>query len=392
MSNVLVFLHSNYLQHNAGVEKVVLEQEHLFREKGFDFFAICPIPQVKLIFGQHLPLPTKEYLIIKNGKEEKRCSMSELAECVLKITWDAVIIHHLKNYSNRTILLSILKTLSDRSPIFIYIHDFATICFNHVLMKKGIYCSKKKIGTSFSKCCDCKFYLFSLLDHRFYKRLFSYINFSGIIFPSDVIYKIWHTAYPNVPEKSCKIIPHQKFSQDQARWEYTDVHEVKIAYVGYASPEKGWTFWKLLTTKLEGIMQYRFFVLGNTNETIPNVLYEPVSFLKSGKDAMVNALKRNNIDIAVLWSRRPETYSYTFYESYISRTFIITSVESGNIAHMVKKLRCGKVFASEMDCLRWLKDVKQVQDALNEFHKNNLYRPMELIPNDEIMEIIKTMS
>lgn len=388
MFNILVFLHSNYLLHNAGVEKVVLEQQQIFNDYGIDFFAVCPIPRIKTIFGQHVPLPTQEYVIIKNGEELGKYSFSELETYLLGGEWTAIIIHHLKNYNYTNSLFKMIKLLSQKAPMFFYIHDFATICFNHVLMKQGKYCSHNKVGLDFKKCCTCKFYLLAIFQNKFYKKLFQQIQFNKIIFPSEIVYQIWHTVYNQIPTTKCEIIPHQKFSDKQIPNIEHMIDKIKIAYVGYASPEKGWNFWKRMVDELTGFSNYSFYVLGRSTVKIPHVIQQEVSFLRDGNDAMVKALRNNKIDIAVLWSKCPETYSYTFFEAYISGAFIITSVDSGNIAYMVEKMHCGKVFGSENECLKWLKNDSEVQRQLELFFELNNERPDKLIANNKIIEIL----
>lgn len=311
MANILVFLHSNYLLHSAGVEKVVLEQQGIFCDHGYDFFAICPVSRVKLILGQHVPLRTELYIIIKNGQEERRCDFYNLQKFLLQNIWHAIIIHHLKNYNHTTLFLEILKTLSKTVPVFFYIHDYATICYNHLLMKNGKYCSNKSIGPSLLKCYNCKFYIFSIFNKIFYKKLFKQINFFRIIFPSEIIYQIWRKVYSDIEATQCMVLPHQRFSNNTIENKHCIDYRIKIAYVGYASPEKGWDFWKDIVKNISESLIYTPYILGKSREQIPNVIQHEVSFLKEGNNAMVNALRNNRIDIAVLWSRRPETYSYT---------------------------------------------------------------------------------
>ena len=68
------------------------------------------------------------------------------------------------------------------------------------------------------------------------------------------------------------------------------------------------------------------------------------------KNAMVAAIEENEIDIAIIYSKCPETYNFTCYEAYMGGAFIITGLESGNVTDMVKKYHCGYVVENKQ-CL-----------------------------------------
>lgn len=63
-------------------------------------------------------------------------------------------------------------------------------------------------------------------------------------------------------------------------------------------------------------------------------------------------------------------------------------MDSGNIAYMVEKMHCGKVFGSENECLKWLKNDSEVQRQLELFFELNNERPDKLIANNKIIEIL----
>ena len=58
---------------------------------------------------------------------------------------------------------------------------------------------------------------------------------------------------------------------------------------------------------------------------------------------MTKALRDNDIQVALLWAKWPETYSYTFYESLSANLYIITNRVSGNITNQVEERRCGMI-------------------------------------------------
>jgi glycosyltransferase involved in cell wall biosynthesis len=51
---------------------------------------------------------------------------------------------------------------------------------------------------------------------------------------------------------------------------------------------------------------------------------------------MIDALRKNEIDVAFLWSICPETFSFTLYEALAAGCFVITNPASGNIQAYIK--------------------------------------------------------
>lgn len=387
MNSVVAFLHSNYLENTAGVEKVVLEQEHVFRLRNIDFFVVIPICRKISVANKNIPLRTKEYLIIKNGKIYKRTDIYQLTDWILEEhTITLAIIHHLSNFEHDEKMIVLMETISKRIKTIYYIHDYASICFNHVLMKNGKkYCGEQDVSISLRKCWNCKYYLFAVLDESFYRKFMDRVNIYAFVFPSEVVREIWLKKYSNLIEKTM-VVPHQIFSEEMMGIDRPLDKVIKVSYVGYASKEKGWNFWKKVVKEISGYKEIRCYMLGKTNENLDGVQHEDVSFHGNKDNAMVDKLISKGIHIAFLWSECPETYSYTFFESYIAGCYVVTGKNSGNIARMVDHFKCGRVFNKEEDFIEWIKNVEIVKKELNNFYSYNTQRPRKLLPNDFVLK------
>jgi glycosyltransferase involved in cell wall biosynthesis len=153
--------------------------------------------------------------------------------------------------------------------------------------------------------------------------------------------------------------------------------------VGYEHPNKGWAEWKQLASRLRRD-DYEVYVLGSCNEVLPEVRYIPVSFVQEGNDAMVQALRREKIDLAFLWSLVPETYSFTLFESMAAGCFILTNPHSGNIAAQVAESGRGLVADSLDQVIAFLKDARNLRARLEEFSRN--HPPFDLAPNPALAD------
>ena len=85
---------------------------------------------------------------------------------------------------------------------------------------------------------------------------------------------------------------------------------------------------------------------------------------------MTKKLRENKIDVVLLLSKVPETYSYTYYESIAAGAFIISYDVSGNIADQTNRRGNGIVFSSKDDIVNYLNDMDRVITDINNFREH----------------------
>jgi len=147
---------------------------------------------------------------------------------------------------------------------------------------------------------------------------------------------------------------------------------------------KGLESWWALVSTEELKAHYDFYHLGAAGLKMPGVSYVPVSFLDEGPNAMIHALRKNQIDIAFLWSIWPETYSFTLFEAFAANCFVLTNEMSGNIAVQVRASGRGRLFGDESEVFGMLKDVAGVKEVLRSHVSRN--RSMGLSFNPKLIE------
>ena len=167
-----------------------------------------------------------------------------------------------------------------------------------------------------------------------------------------------------------------------------DDEPIKIAFVGYQSPLKGWYIWRKAVEKChENHLNEKFFQFGRVNEHIDYVDEVKVDF-RTYEESMPAKLRANGIHVAVLWSIWPETYSYTYYEASSANTFILTNSISGNMADQVRKNGNGIVADSTDDLVDILMDEKKMRAAINDYRSSMHSCPDSLEENDELLSLI----
>ncbi|MFY9394514.1 MAG: hypothetical protein WAP36_07450, partial [Halanaerobiales bacterium] len=272
------------------------------------------------------------FFVVKDGSMVGSYRPTELFHIMEKVK--AVIIHSLATMDPNALYL-ILAKIDRSTPILYYIHDFSCICSNIKLMYNNkAFCRGYEDG--WCKCATCEYGEEKREIFEFHGKLFQRKNIK-IIVPSNNTKGIIQRSF-DLDSKKIQVIPHQKYRVvNKGNIEINQV--LKVAYVGYKHIHKGWEVFKRLVGDFRD--KYKFYCFGTSDEIIEGVEYVDVSFIADGELAMTNKLVEYGIDVSLLLSLCPETYSYTYYESFAAGTFIVTTTLSGNIYDQVQKNKNG---------------------------------------------------
>lgn len=379
--SVLVLTHSDYLITDAGVEKVIQGQQKLFLKNKINFIVVYPLRKDINIFGWVHSTTLSDYGLIVNGKNLGKIQHDQLQEIIKLDGLLAVIVHELVTFKKNEKLLEFFDKI--KCQIYYFVHDYAMVCYNHVLMRNN----KEFCGTaplSFEKCKNCRFYLEGKLNEKWQKKFVERYPDIVYLFPSAVVREIWQNTFQ--AKNELKIVTNTKFGEETEKYSDRGKNsKIRIAFIGYGRVEKGWETWKKLCQKYD--KDYDLYILGD-GDCEGNVKKIPVSVAKDGPNAMIDTIRKNQIDIAFLWSTVPETYSYTFFESYVSGCFIVTNKYSGNICQMTEQYQCGRVFEDEESLFEYLDTYEKVCASIETMH-HNIEHPTKLENNDEIFSLVR---
>lgn len=363
-----------YTLGSGGTDKVVLSQQQILNNAGYNVMSISPLKNYNF------------WNVLINGRFDGVYSnsrfislLSSFDECSLS----AIILHHLKDVN-----LDLLEGILDYCdvPIFYYLHDYYTICPISGLVKEdGTFC-----GNGFpseNKCVGCSYCNKSIeLCKKVQVLIRKYSNRITFITPSEAAKEVWAKDYPEYRDK-VKVIYHQEL-QGEYRSNNAilqDSEPIRIAFVGYQKPLKGWKQFKDATTKANQLgLNEQFYQFGWGEEKFPYIEQVDVDFKKS-ITAMTDALRERAIHVAVVWSLWPETYAYTYYEALAANCFVITNENSGNICAQVKERNNGIV---ARDLSEILCNESKLRKLVNDFRANTHIAPEELIENEEFLSLI----
>ncbi len=314
--------------------------------------------------------------IVKDGIELGIYKLEDIFRELKNIR--SLIIHNLIGM-DLEVADNIIGHIKQGIPILYYIHDFSSICNSiKLLYNDREFC--RAYENNWERCLTCIHKEERERIYSYHSKLFTKKNIR-IITPSENTRRIISKAFDIAKEK-ITVIGHQKFDLTPKK-DIKINEKIRIAYVGYKDTIKGWEIFKNIVKDFKE--DYEFYCLGMSDEVLDGVKYVDVSFIEDGSDAMINTIINYNIDVSLLWSLCPETYSYTYFESFAGGAFVITNELSGNIADQVRKNKNGIVLKSYNELYDLLNNVQNLHNLIH----NNKTIIKNIQPNEEFIDFIK---
>ena len=358
---IISISHSNYLKKNAGTEKCMREIKKLLANNKIHYLQIFSFEKYSKLYK--LSDMSNKIGINYDDKFLGIFSYNSLLGLIKKIEVQKNVKFigiHINNVINHDLKLLKNFLMTIRLPIVVWLHDYSAICEDSpVLLKEpGESCNNftkdKKI------CCKCKKYRKENKIYQFYKIIDERVD--SVIAPSESVKNNILLRY-NFWKNKIYIRSHLKLRKLKKRDKLSD--PIKIAFIGGKYLHNGYREWKILLENFKNNPMYKFFYLGSSDikdEKEINNIFVDVSL--QGENAMKNAVRYNNIDVAFLWSKCQETYSYTYFEALCGGARIITYVNAGNIADRVRVEKSGIVFENIQELIYLMRNSTKFRDTL----------------------------
>lgn len=370
---VIAFSHDNYLETTAGVQIYMNNERDAFSLRSVSYLQIHPQTPVALFaLIDDIVLNVcldKELICTVTAKEFIRLggmlAQRNSLECI------GVIIHHLLNWSIQVVDQFLEKLNNEK--IFFWLHDYYICCPQVTLLRNDYeFCHKPDLESN--SCMICLYGDIRRSNAKHFRLFLNNYRFTFLT-PSKVVRSIIVSDYPELKDKII-ISPllnliKQKNRRDNVLKDLHDpLYKLKIAYLGVPKRYKGWETWRLFVDSSVSD-SYKCVYLSTEEESVPEEhIY--INTLYKSQNSVISLLIMHKIDIVILWSIVPETFSFTLYEAIAAGCFILTNPLSGNIAAYVRENSCGIVFESENDLISLLKEPSHLKNILINFHQNNI--------------------
>lgn len=372
---VFSIAHKDYTKDVGGVEKLIKEHSELFRNNSISYVFVCPLRFDSGIYKFYID---DKYIGAFSIKTICRW-LKSWPDTLLQVQ-----IHHIIHWVQRDIEY-LMCTIE--APILVYLHDYFYMCPHYNLIdSSGEFCGDGVASPN--KCVKCDFYSKEIDKISFNKNLLSlYLNNNAVfIAPSEFVRTFWIKSFPQFKYRTY-VVEHLVLSE-KTIIEKKCKSPYRIAYIGAQYDIKGWPVYEKLYDALKNDMRYSFYHFGIARKQLDKMQVVPVSFQKDGKDAMKNAIIKENIDFAIFFPQWPETYNYTCYEAYMGGAFLCCNTISGNIQDMVNKYRCGVVFDSKEELISFFETCEAIEQLKKYREATNRYVPKCANPNSSILNYV----
>lgn len=227
-----------------------------------------------------------------------------------------------------------------------WIHDYSSICNSVTLMRNDVtFCGAPPADSAACRICIHGRSRPGHLER--FQDLFNAVSFD-VVAPSRSALDLW-TARAHLPARSTTVHPHASINFTAVRRSLVPISDhgtvacpIRVAFAGHPATHKGWPTFSALQDEVEkhGHFEFYHFWQDAGQAADPRLKGVPVTVTATERGDMIRALQQHAIDLVLVLSTWPETFSYVTYEAMASGADVITFADSGNVAAEV--LRSGR--------------------------------------------------
>ncbi len=271
-----------------------------------------------------------------------------------KIKISKIVVNNLAGYKDISQTLEFIKKMKRiaDTKVSFRVHDFQCICPNITMVNDEIkYCN----CTDLKKCIQCvnKFSKTQINVKNIVAYQQSWLDFlqniaDEIIVFSQSTYSILTRIYRDI-EKKIKIVPHQIPSMKKV--EYHAHKGINICIIGNISKAKGASILKEIDKLFSKYKDVRVFIAGKSELRLSHTQKLGQYDVKD----LPSIMQKNLIDIVLIPSIGPETFSYTTEEA-MSMDIPVACYNIGAPAERVKNYKNGLII-SQIDAQTTLNEI-----------------------------------
>jgi len=297
----------------------------------------------------------------------KITNFEELTQFIDSLQLAEIFINSFVSCKNPHTLLSYINTLVDNSSakLILPIHDFYALCPSYNLLnEEGKYCDVPNIET----CATCmdknmqewrNFYDEEVVDLKLWraswKNLFDKSN--ELLFFSNSSKKIFLKAYPTIDTNKLIVTPHTVTNINPLNIKKNTNNTITIGILGGINYAKGAYIIKQMIQLIErDNLDINVIVIGEITEAINSEHFKSTGKYK--REDLPQIIKEEQIDIFLIPSIWPETFSYTAQEVMMME-FPLMVFDLGAPAERVKKYTKG-IIINEISATAVLNTVQKV--------------------------------
>jgi glycosyltransferase involved in cell wall biosynthesis len=347
---VLSVSHDCYIRSVGGVQLFIDDEQRAFARRRLTYLHLSPVDPdlvlaaeathglIRLVLdGTMLGVTSYEDLAAALARRPRRPGEHRLfiVHCLLG--------HHVEK-------LTALQRETAAAANYFWLHDYSSMCPGYNLLRNDVaFCHAPPPG---SDACLVCIYGDSRAAHLArIGALFEAVPFT-VVAPSQAALDIWQAGV-TLPHLAALVHPHCRVEANAVRTSLLAAEAepvVRVAFVGYAVPHKGWPLFQELVNRTGRLGCYRFYhfiTAAHAPPPMSRVEQVHVQTAPGQRDAMIEALAAHGIDLVAVLSPWPETFSYVTFEALAAGADIVALADSGNVAATIARDNRGIVVADE---------------------------------------------
>lgn len=346
---VLSFSHDAYTREIGGTQILIADEQAQFAARGAAYLHLAPVlPRLHLVHGA----PANPLRATLDGTELGCFEAATLAEALgamaSELPEERLLVCHCLLGHDPDDVARLHAALLPRRAVF-WVHDFSSLCEGYTLLRNDTaFCAAPPPDSMGCRICV---HGASREEHlRAMHALFEAVAFE-VVAPSNAALAIWRRGTA-LPHRSAVVHPHVAPSFTARRRSLvpeeqrgTAAAPVRVAFVGHPAGHKGWPGFCRVVEDCAADPAYRFFHLGVMGAApalpIHNVTVRVTS---ATRDAMRTAIEEHAIDLVLVLSPWPETFSFVTHEALAAGADVVALADSGNVADEVLRSGRGVVF------------------------------------------------
>jgi hypothetical protein len=352
---VLSLSHDAYLEKIGGVQLVVGDEQLKFNGDLFVYLHLAPAaPHATLAPVE----PPENWLqVAVDGTRIGTATTATLLTMLKQLaTIDlarVLVVHSLIGHRPEDVARFAVALRPARSVF--WVHDYTTVCESVALLRNdATHCHAPPPDSMACRICvhgkDRRAHLARI------QALLDTLPFHFVA-PSRFALDKWTgamvRAYGAMPaaaqgalaHEHCRLVPATPTRGDAA----PRTGPVRVGFAGFASFHKGWPFFRDLVMQTRHLDGYAFYHFGAESMVAPldGVTPVAVSVTATHNTAMTEALAAHGIDLVLVLSLWPETFSLVAHEALAAGADVVALAEGGNIAELVRASGRGVVLPDE---------------------------------------------
>ena len=335
---VISVSHDDYTTHCGGIQNLLGDEQRAFQDVGWAFLHLSPAAPLPLLATAEAPEAFR-FRVRLDGAALGVVLTDDLVSTLE--AWRGasmrLVVHHMMGHAPEA-LLRLARAAGGR-PI-VWTHDFFTLCPSYALMRNDVrFCGGPPPGSAACGICS---YIEDRGTHLPRVRAFFEATDPIVLAPSHAALEQWQRMSSLVTSETtstplAKLIL-APLGADTPTPHTTNTDQIRIAHLGARVGHKGWLVFEELAMALSGDSRYAFFHLGQAGAAPieGSIRHVPVRVNTDHREAMIEAVAEQRIDVVILWSLWPETFCFAVHEALAGGAYVVAREGAGNVGPAIR--------------------------------------------------------